>query len=68
MSGSLIGVPRGVGREVAHVHRIADAEVGDVHFDRVRNVAGQHFDDDFAMHEVEHAAVLLDAARLALEQ
>ena len=65
MSGSLIGVHAALRGEIAHVHRIADAEIGDVDFDRVRNVRRQHFDFDLAVHEVEHAAVLLDAARFA---
>ena len=72
MDDHLIGIgdrrPCRAGGEITHVNRIADAEIGDVDDDAVGNVRGQHFHFDFAMHEVEHAAVHLDAARFALER
>jgi hypothetical protein len=43
------------------------AQLVDVHLDVLGNVAGQAFDFDLAADELEHAALLLDALRLALD-
>ena len=67
MSVSLIGVHVGVGGDVADVNRVVHPEVADVNLDRARNLRRQTLELDLAVHEVEHAAFDLHAARLALD-
>ena len=66
VSGSVDRLPLRIGRDILHADALADHELADVHFDVVRNVGRQALDFDLAMHDVEHAALLLDALRLAL--
>ena len=59
--------PLRVGRDVAHAHALVQHQLADVDLDVLRNVARQALDLDLAPHELEDAALLLDALRLALD-
>ena len=53
--------------QVPHAHALVQHQLADVDGDVLGNVARQHFDLDLAVHEVDDAALLLDALGLALE-
>ena len=67
MSRSLTGVHFGLGGHVAQADRLAEHQLGDVDLDVLGDVRRQALDLDLAVHEVEQAALLLDALRLALD-
>src|SRR5208282_156078 len=54
-----------VERQVGEPQRFAQGHLRDVHPEVIRNVAGKAFDLHLARHDLEHAALLLDAHRLA---
>ncbi len=59
--------PLRVGGDVAHAHALVQHQLADVDLDVLRNVARQALDLDLAADELEDAALLLDALRLALD-
>ena len=67
MSPSLTAFHFGFVGQVAHADRLVQHQLGDVDVDVLGNVGRQALHLDLARHEVEHAALLLDALRLALE-
>ena len=67
MSGSLTGFHFGVGRDVAHADALVQHQLADVDVDVLGNVAPAALDLDLAADELEDAALLLDALRLALD-
>ena len=67
MSASLSGFHFGLGRDVAHAHALVQHQLADVDLDVLRNVGRQALDLDLAADELEDAALLLDALRLALD-
>ena len=52
---------------VAHADALVQHQLGDVDGDVLRNVARQRLDLDLAVHEVDDAALLLDALGFALQ-
>ena len=68
MSALADGLPfRAFGLQVADADALVQHQLADVDVDVLGNVAGQHFDLDLAVDEVDDAALLLDALGLALE-
>ena len=67
MSGSLIGFHFSVDREVAHADALVQHQLADVDLDVLGNVGREALDLDLAADELEEAALLLDALRLALD-
>ena len=66
MSASLTGFHFGFGRDVAHADALVQHQLADVDLDVLGNVGRQALDLDLAADELEDAALLLDALRLAL--
>ena len=60
-------LPLRVGRDVAHADALVQHQLADVDLDVLRNVGRQALDLDLAADELEDAALLLDALRLALD-
>ena len=58
---------RALGVQVAHADALVQHQLADVDGDVLRDVARQALDLDLAVDEVDDAALLLDALRLALE-
>ena len=68
MSGSLTGLHVGLVATSRSADRLAEHQLGDVDLDVLGDVGRQALDLDLAVHEVEDAALLLDALRLALDR
>ena len=67
MSASLTGFHFGLVGDVAHADALVQHQLADVDLDVLGNVARQALDLDLAADELEDAALLLDALRLALD-
>ena len=67
MSGSLSGFHFGSVGDVADAHALVQHQLADVDLDVLRNVGRQALDLDLAADELEDAALLLHALRLALD-
>ena len=61
-------LPLRVGRDVAHADALVQHQLGDVDVDVLGNVGRQALDHDLAADELEDAALLLDALRLAVRR
>ena len=67
MSASLTAFHFGFDRDVAHADALVQHQLADVDLDVLGNVGRQALDLDLAADELEDAALLLDALRLALD-
>ena len=67
MSGSLTGFHFGSAADVADADALVQHQLADVDLDVLGNVGRQTLDLDLAADELEDAALLLDALRLALD-
>ena len=61
-------LPLRIDRDVAHADALVQHQLADVDLDVLGNVGRQALDLDLAADELEDAALLLDALRLALDR
>src|SRR5262245_18896390 len=59
------GLPLPIHRDVAYANALPDQELRHVDVDALRDVGRQAFELDLTVHEIEHAALLFHALRLA---